>query len=129
MRIFGPWFTRGAAGPIMRPLFRGLAIAASGLSAQRQRIEVAAQNLANAETTRTEEGGPYRRKVVALAPKVSMPELTRPVLPGDPWILPPRAVEPVDLLGGVDVQACEEDATTGDLINDPWRPDGDEDDF
>src|SRR5690606_1706008 len=126
MRIFGPWFTRGAAGPIMRPLFRGLAIAASGLSAQRQRIEVAAQNLANAETTRTDEGGPYRRKVVALAPKVGMPDLTRPVRPGDPWVLPPAVVDPVDTLGGVEVVGVEEDASPGELVYDPGHPDADE---
>ena len=126
MRILGSWFSRAAAGPIVRPLFRGLAIAASGLSAQRQRIEVTAQNLANAETTRTEEGGPYRRKVVALAPKVAIPDLTRPVLPGDPWILPPRVVEPVDLLGGVEVQGVEEDMTPGELVYDPGHPDADE---
>jgi len=37
-------------------------IAASGLSAQRLRVQLAASNIANAETTRTPEGGPYRRK-------------------------------------------------------------------
>lgn len=37
-------------------------IAASGLSAQRVRLAVTASNLANAETTRTEEGGPYQRR-------------------------------------------------------------------
>jgi flagellar basal-body rod protein FlgC len=37
-------------------------IAASGLVAQRTRLTVTASNLANAETTRTEEGGPYRRR-------------------------------------------------------------------
>src|SRR3954463_18604 len=45
-----------------RPMFNALAIASSGLSAQRFRMEVIAQNLANAETTRTPEGGPYHRK-------------------------------------------------------------------
>ena len=50
----------------MRPMFRSLALAASGLSAQRQRIETIATNLANAETTRTENGGPYKRKVAVL---------------------------------------------------------------
>jgi flagellar basal-body rod protein FlgC len=49
-----------------RPMFRSLALAASGLSAQRQRIETIATNLANAETTRTENGGPYKRKVAML---------------------------------------------------------------
>jgi len=37
-------------------------IAASGLYAQRFRVQLAASNIANAETTRTAEGGPYRRK-------------------------------------------------------------------
>jgi flagellar basal-body rod protein FlgC len=50
----------------VRPMFRPLAIAASGLSAQRQRLETVASNLANAETTRTEGGGPYRRRVAVL---------------------------------------------------------------
>jgi len=43
-------------------LLSALQIAASGLTAQRQRVEVISSNLANAETTRTPEGGPYRRK-------------------------------------------------------------------
>ena len=43
-------------------LLSALQIAASGLTAQRQRVEVIYSNLANAETTRTPEGGPYRRK-------------------------------------------------------------------
>ena len=45
-------------------IFSSLNISASGLSAQRQRMNTIAQNIANAETTRTEEGGPYRRQVV-----------------------------------------------------------------
>ena len=49
-----------------RPMFSALAIASSGLSAQRARMEVIAQNLANAETTRTPQGGPYQRQVVSL---------------------------------------------------------------
>ena len=51
----------------LRRLFRPLSIAASGLSAQMRRMDVIAQNLANAETTRTADGGgPYRRQVVQL---------------------------------------------------------------
>jgi flagellar basal-body rod protein FlgC len=37
-------------------------IAASGMSAQRLRVQLAAANIANTETTRTPEGGPYKRK-------------------------------------------------------------------
>ena|ERR1044072_956853 len=43
-------------------IFSSLDISATGLTAQRQRIEVISSNLANANATRTEEGGPYRRK-------------------------------------------------------------------
>lgn len=47
-------------------LFAGLNISALGLTAQRKRMNVIANNMANAETTRTEEGGPYKRKIVLL---------------------------------------------------------------
>jgi flagellar basal-body rod protein FlgC len=45
-------------------LFSVLSIGASGMAAQRTRAEMLVQNLANAETTRTPEGGPYRRQDV-----------------------------------------------------------------
>lgn len=43
-------------------LFGAIAISASGMQAQRTRAEIIAENLANADTTRTPDGGPYRRK-------------------------------------------------------------------
>jgi len=43
-------------------LFTAIGISASGLAAQRTRAELITENLANADTTRTPEGGPYRRK-------------------------------------------------------------------
>ena len=45
-------------------LLTALDVNASGLTAQRRRVEVASSNLANSQTTRTEDGGPYRRKDV-----------------------------------------------------------------
>jgi flagellar basal-body rod protein FlgC len=45
-------------------LFSALCVGASGMAAQRARAELLVENLANAETTRTPEGGPYRRKDV-----------------------------------------------------------------
>ena len=41
-------------------------ISASGLTAERQRLDIASENIANSNTTRTESGGPYRRKMVVL---------------------------------------------------------------
>jgi len=49
-------------------LFSGMRTSASGLTAERTRIDVIAENIANARTTRTPEGGPYRRKVVMFEP-------------------------------------------------------------
>jgi flagellar basal-body rod protein FlgC len=43
-------------------LFSSLSVSASGMEAQRTRAELLVENLANADTTRTPEGGPYRRK-------------------------------------------------------------------
>jgi flagellar basal-body rod protein FlgC len=48
----------------MSSLFGVLSIGASGMAAQRTRAELLVENLANAETTHTPEGGPYRRKDV-----------------------------------------------------------------
>lgn len=47
----------------MNDLFRRLDIAASGLTAHRQWMDLIAGNIANAETTRTPEGGPFRRQL------------------------------------------------------------------
>jgi len=46
----------------MSSLFSALSVGSSGMQAQRTRAELLVENLANAETTRTPEGGPYRRK-------------------------------------------------------------------
>lgn len=48
-------------------LLSALSVSASGLAAQRSRAELLVENLANADTTRTPEGGPYRRKDVVFA--------------------------------------------------------------
>ena len=55
-------------------LFSALSVGTSGMAAERARAEVLVENLANAETTRTPEGGPYRRKdVVFETASVSSP--------------------------------------------------------
>jgi len=45
-------------------LLSSMHISASGMSAQRTRMDIVAENIANAESTRTEAGGPYRRRQV-----------------------------------------------------------------
>ncbi len=49
--------------------FSTLRIGASALRAQRLRMDVISSNIANAETTRTSDGGPYRRQEVVFAPR------------------------------------------------------------
>ncbi len=55
-------------------LFSTMSVSASGMAAQRTRAQLLVENLANAETTRTPEGGPYRRKdAVFVSDQVSSP--------------------------------------------------------
>ena len=51
-------------------LFSSLQVSASGMAAQRARAELLVENMANAETTRTPEGGPYRRKDAVFSTEV-----------------------------------------------------------
>ncbi len=54
-------------------LFQSFDIAASGMTAQRFRMDTIAENIANVNTTRTEDGTPYRRKVVSFREKLTSP--------------------------------------------------------
>jgi flagellar basal-body rod protein FlgC len=62
-------------------LFTTINTAASGLTAQRTRLDVIANNIANVNTTRTTEGGPFRRSRVIFRPRVSQPYWRSPFLP------------------------------------------------
>jgi flagellar basal-body rod protein FlgC len=91
-------------------VFSAMDVAASGLSAERGRMNVIASNLANAHTTRGPDGSPYRR----LDPVF----VSQPVAPGsfDPVL---RSVQEVKLAG---VRA---DGAPGTLVYDPGHPDAD----
>jgi len=58
--------TKVETGKKVMSLFQILDVSASGLAVQRARVEMLAQNIANAQTTRTPEGGPYRRRHVVV---------------------------------------------------------------
>ncbi|MBF9016148.1 MULTISPECIES: flagellar basal body rod protein FlgC [unclassified Oceanispirochaeta] len=62
-------------------LFSSINTAASGLSAERMRLDVISDNIANANTTRTAEGGPYRKSRVVFRPIVDQPYWRSPFLP------------------------------------------------
>ncbi len=50
-------------------MFNAIDIAASGMTAERLRLDVVSNNLANVNTTRTENGTPYRRQIVVFEPR------------------------------------------------------------
>lgn len=89
-----------------------LNIAASGLSAERTRMEVVAHNIANAAVTRTPEGGPYRRQDVAFETVLAGVEAN-----GDPR------------LGGVRVAGLVADMSELPRVFNPGHPDADADGF
>ena len=62
-------------------IFTSINIAATGLSSNRVRMDVIADNLANINTTRTAEGGPFRRSRVIMRPRVDSPYWRSPFLP------------------------------------------------
>jgi flagellar basal-body rod protein FlgC len=121
---------------IPRAMFSALAIAASGLSAQRVRMDVIAQNLSNAETTKTPEGGPYQRRVVnleAVAPQTTTEMTSSVVAVPTPGTIPlPGAqaygsspIEMTNDVGGVRVASIGADTSEGALVYNPGSPDAD----
>ncbi len=62
-------------------MFTSINTAASGLTAQRMRQDVIANNIANATTTRTPEGGPFLRSRVIMRPRVDQPYWRSPFTP------------------------------------------------
>ena len=62
-------------------MFTTINTAASGLTAERLRLDVISDNIANANTTRTAEGGPFRRSRVVFRPRVDQPYWRSPFLP------------------------------------------------
>lgn len=99
-------------------MFTAFDINATGMTAERYRMDIIAQNVANAETTRTEDGTPYRRKVVVFEEKNSRPTHFHAILQ--------KANE--NYTGsGVKVTGVYEDTwTEGNMVYDPSHPDADE---
>ncbi len=103
----------------MNQVFSGMDISASGLTGERLRMEVAANNIANQNTTRTAEGGPYQRKQVTFSA-----ELDQIMAPGGRMTR--RGADAMQALKGVKVVGVTSDTTPGDRIYDPGHPDADE---
>jgi flagellar basal-body rod protein FlgC len=111
---------------VSRPMFRTLGISASGLSAQRQRLEVISSNIANAETTQGPDGLPYQRQVVRLQARGNPWQPYEADRAGNPAMFRLPSGNPMDPIHGVSVAAIEADESEGPLVYDPGHPDADE---
>jgi flagellar basal-body rod protein FlgC len=100
-------------------LFDAFDISASALTAERMRMDVTAENLANAQTTRTAAGGPYRRKEVVL----QQADNAHP--PSFAGSLRTAMGVGSGRSGGVEVAAIEEDPNPARQVYDPGHPDAD----
>lgn len=98
----------------MSSFFKALEIGASGLAAQRTRVDLATSNLANAESTRGPDGRPYRR--------------LDPVLEAVPFDAA-LAATGAPASSGVRVAAVVEDQGPGRRVYSPGHPDADGDGF
>ncbi len=99
-------------------------IGSSALSAQRLRLDVISNNIANAETTHTEAGGPYKRQDI-----VFTPEGTNAFLPQ--FLAAQRSGETSAEtgLGGVRAAAIITDQQPGSKVYDPTHPDADKEGY
>ena len=101
-------------------LFQPFDIAATGMTAQRFRMDVIAENIANVSTTRTENGGPYRRKIVTFQEKQ-----LKAGVPSFKHILKDSTAAYMG--NGVKVYKVSEDTETDFIMAyDPSHPDADE---
>jgi flagellar basal-body rod protein FlgC len=97
--------------------WESLRIGSSGLTAQRLRLDLISNNIANAQTTRTAKGGPYQRQDV-----VFMPEGNNASLPQS---VAANRGDLNSLQGGVKVAQITTDTTAGPRVYDPTHPDAD----
>ena len=100
-------------------LFDAIGIAGSGLTAQRIRMDVTAENLANADTTKAANGKPYQRQEVQLA-QVGTSSNFSGALSGA--LAESGASAPA---GGVTVTGIVADATPDRKVYDPSNPEAD----
>ena len=97
-------------------ILSGMQISSSGLRAERMQMEVMAHDIANAHSTRTPEGGPYKRQQVTFAAAMNH-------VGG-----PDRGLRIGDF-GGVQVMGVTDDDSPHPRVYDPGHPDADENGF
>ena len=103
-------------------MFMGIDAAASGLSAERLRMDVISNNIANANTTRTPEGGPYQRKYVVFEPRAKADSVSF-----ESFLARADARSAVG--DGVRAVAIAADTQIGALVYEPGHPDANADGY
>lgn len=94
--------------------FNTLSISASALSAERQRTEIIAANLANADTTHTQAGGPFKRREVVFQSEA-----------GSPFQFSLASAHSGEVAGGVKISEVVDDPTPPVMRYEPGNPDAD----
>ena len=98
-------------------IFSSFGVNASGMTAERYRMDIISQNVANANTTRTEDGTPYRRKVVTFEEKSTDINSFGTIF---------RRARGMDTGDGVKATGVYEDQSDFTMTYDPSHPDADE---
>lgn len=99
-------------------LYSTLDIAASGMTAQRFRQDLIANNIANANTTRSDNGGPFRRHLAVFQSR-GIPAFHSGIPPGSQWD------ENMMPFSGVRVAGIVLDSSPFKIVHDPGHPDAD----
>jgi flagellar basal-body rod protein FlgC len=119
--MLGLWAEQKEEGMSIWNIMR---IGSSALNAQRLRLDVIANNIANAETTHTAEGGPYQRQDVIFTPKGE-----NSFRPGLAALRASGGNLPSSGAGGVSVASLVTDETPGSRVYEPTHPDADEEGY
>ena len=102
-------------------IFKSFGVNASGMTAERYRMDIISQNVANANTTRTEVGTPYKRKIVTFEERTNDPTSFGTIF---------RKSRGMDVGDGVKVRGVFEDEKSEmKRVYDPAHPDADEDGY
>ena len=122
----------------MSGIFSSIEISASGMTLQRRKMDVVAQNIANAETTKTQDGTPYRRKrVIVSEAKESIPFKTAMASARTKLsrtnsrhlVSSPRHSNANLNISKAEANEIEDPASSFRLVHDPDHPDADPEGF
>lgn len=105
--------------------YNSIEISATGLSAERLAMDVIANNIANANTTRTPEGGPFKRQLIVFAQKQVQASSDDSDDSDDTDPTDPANNNPAQSRAGVEAVAIVPDTGPDRLVYDPTHPDAD----